>query len=338
MLHRFTAILVTTGFVGLFSYTSQAQQTVTGTTTSGTDEIVIKKKGDKDSKVTVEFKDGQITVNGKSLTDYDSDDISVSRRRSLNIARKAIPASPFRGGTYNFDYNQDQRAYRDGQVYTSTTTSNKALLGVLTEKDENGAKVTSVTKNSAAEKAGLKEGDILTKVDNTAIETPDELSKAIGKYKPEDKVAVTYRRDKKEQKTTVTLGKRQDAAVFSTDGFDNNNQNFNFDMLTPGQNGTLNTLIRGNNLRLGIKAQDTEDGKGVKVLDVDDGSNAAKAGIKEDDVITEFDGDKITSVTDLMDAAKDMREKSSVKVKLSREGKTQEMEIRVPKRLKTTTL
>lgn len=338
MRHRFIATLVITGFVGLFGYTSQAQQNLTGTTTNRTDEIVIRKKGDKDSKVTVEFKDGQITVNGKSLTDYDSDDISVSRRKSVNIARAATPASPFRGGTYNFNYDQDQRAYRDGQAYTYTTTSNKALLGVLTEKDENGVKVTSVTKNSAAEKAGLKEGDVITKVDNTAIETPDELSKAIGKYKPEDKVTVTYRRDKKEQKTTVTLKKRQDAAMFSTDGFDNNNQNFNFDMLVPGQNESFNTLIRGNNLRLGIKAQDTEDGKGVKVLDVDDGSNAAKAGIKEDDVITEFDGDKINSVTDLMNAAKDMREKSSIKVKINREGKTQEMEIRVPKRLKTTTL
>ena len=336
MRHRFTAILVISVFFGMFSYTSQAQQSVTGSGTNGTDEIIIRKKGDKDSKVTVEFKDGQITVNGKSLSDYNSDDISVSRRRSVTIARAATPASPFRGGAYNFDYNQNQNIYRDGQAYTYTTASNKALLGVMTEKDENGAKITSVTKNSAAEKAGLKEGDVITKIDNTTIETPDDLSKTIGKYKPEDKATVTYRRDKKEQKATVTLAKRADASAFSIDGF--NNQNFNFDMLTPGQNGNLGTLIRGNNLRLGIKAQDTEDGKGVKVLNVDDSSNAARAGIKEGDVITEFDGDRVDNVTDLMDAAKDMREKSTVKVKLNRQGKTQEMEIRVPKRLKTATL
>ena len=331
--------LAVAGFIHL---TAQAQQSVTGTT-SGSDEIVIRKKGDKDSKVTVEFKDGQVTVNGKPMSEYNGDDVTISRRRSAAIARVRTPASPFRGGTYNFDYNnQDQASdqalknYRQGQAYSYSTGTNKVLLGVMTEKDDNGAKITSVTKGSAAEKAGLKEGDIITKIDNTTIATPDDLLKAVSKYKPEDKAAVTFKRDKKEQKATVTLEKRKEATTLFSEGF--NNQNFNFDMLTPGENGSLNMLIRGNNLRLGIKAQDTEDGKGVKVLDVDDDSNAAKAGVKEGDIITEFDGDKINSVTDLMEAAKDMKDKSNIKVKLTRDGKTQEMEIRVPKKLKTATL
>ncbi|MBE7173633.1 MAG: PDZ domain-containing protein [Williamsia sp.] len=331
MRKQFTIMIV---MAGLFSsYASQAQQSagVGTTTTNGSDEIIIRKKGDKDSKVTVEFKDGQVTVNGKPLSEYNGDDVSVSRRRSVTIARPATPASPFRGGTYNFDYNQNR-----GQAFTYTTTANKALLGVMTEKDDNGAKITSVTKNSAAEKAGLKEGDVITKIDNTAIATPEDLSKAVGKYKPEDKATITYRRDKKEQKATATLEKRKDGGVFYSDGL--NNPNFNFDMLTPGQDGNWNMVLRGNNLRLGIKAQDTEDGKGVKVLDVDDDSNAAKAGIKEGDVITDFDGDKVNSVSDLMEAAKDMKDKSSIKVKLSRDGKSQEVDIRVPKRLRTANL
>ena len=329
--------MIALAVAGFMSFTTQAQQSTTSTT-NGSDEIIIRKKGDKDSKVTVEFKDGQVTVNGKPLSDYNGDDVTVSRRRSLATTRTGTPASPFRGGTYNFDYNQEQalRNYHPGQAYSYSTGANKALLGVMTEKDEAGAKVTSVTKGSAAEKAGLKEGDIITKIENTTITTPDDLLKAVGKYKPEDKATITYKRDRKEQKVTVTLDKRKEATTLFSDGF--NNQNFNFDMLTPGENGNLNMLIRGNNLRLGIKAQDTEDGKGVKVLDVDDDSNAAKAGVKEGDVITEFDGDKVNSVSDLMDAAKDMKDKSSIKIKLTRDGKSQEMEIRVPKKLKTATL
>lgn len=331
---RFIAIILVAGFAGLFSaHTSRAQQGTTATSprSTGSDEIIIRKKGDKDSKVTIEFKDGQITVNGKPVSEYDDDNVSVSRRRSVTITRPATPASPFRGGTYNFDYNQN-----GGQSYSYSSSSNKALLGVMTEKVDEGAKITSVTKSSAAEKGGLKEGDVITKVDNTSIATPEDLSKAIGKYKPEDKATIAYKRDKKEQKATVTLEKRKDASGLYMDGL--NNSNFNFDMMTPGENGSWNLVARGNNLRLGIKAQDTEEGKGVKVLDVDEGSNAAKAGIKEGDVITEFDGDKVNSVTDLMDAAKDMKDKSSIKVRLSRDGKTQEMDIRVPKRLKTATL
>lgn len=328
---KFTAVMLAAGFAALFSTnTSRAQQSTT-TGSTGSDEIIIRKKGDKDSKVTIEFKDGQITVNGKPVQEYSDDNVSVSRRRSVTVARPATPASPFRGGTYNFDYNQN-----GGQTYSYSSSSNKALLGVMTEKVDEGAKITSVTKSSAAEKGGLKEGDVITKVDNTAIATPEELSKAIGKYKPEDKATISYKRDNKEQKATVTLEKRKDVSGMYLNGM--NNSNFNFDMMTPGENGSWNLVARGNNLRLGIKAQDTEDGKGVKVLDVDEESNAAKAGIKEGDVITEFDGDKINSVTDLMDAAKDMKDKSSIKVRLSRDGKTQEMDIRVPKRLKTATL
>ena len=90
--------------------------------------------------------------------------------------------------------------------------------------------------------------------------------------------------------------------------------------------------------KLGIKAQDTEEGKGVKVLDVADESLAEKAGIKEGDIITEFDGKTINSADDLAEAAQDAREKSSMKVQLTRDGKSQTIEIKIPKKLKTANL
>ena len=335
--------------IALSSTTTYAQQSSSKTTES--DEIIIRKKDGKDSKITVEFKDGQVTVNGKQLSDFINDDVSITIRktrdvddaiRNLSITTKPGAAtSPFRGGTFYLDNNT--QLHRDGnrdqisRNFGMATSTNKALLGVATEKTDNGARITNVTKGSAAEKGGIKEGDYITKVDNTTIATPEELTAAIGKYKPEDKATVTYKRDGKDQKATVTLGKRQTAtSVFGTEGF--NAPEFNFDMMTPGANGNYNYVMRGNNLRLGIKAQDTEDGKGVKVLDVDDESNAAKAGIKEEDVITAFDGQTVNSVGDLMDAAKDMKNKNSIKVKLNRDGKSQEVEIKVPKKLKTATL
>jgi serine protease Do len=93
-----------------------------------------------------------------------------------------------------------------------------------------------------------------------------------------------------------------------------------------------------NPLKFGIRAQDTEDGKGVKVLDVDDESTAAKAGIKEGDIITRFDGKEINSATALTEAAHAAKEKASVKISLIRDGKTQEVEVHVPKRLRTADL
>ncbi|RYZ82473.1 MAG: PDZ domain-containing protein, partial [Proteobacteria bacterium] len=90
--------------------------------------------------------------------------------------------------------------------------------------------------------------------------------------------------------------------------------------------------------RLGLKVQDTEDGKGVKVLDVDEGSVAEKAGIRKDDVITSFEGKEVASAGDLAKASRESKDKSSLKVQLNRNGKSQTIDIKVPKKLKTANL
>ena len=90
--------------------------------------------------------------------------------------------------------------------------------------------------------------------------------------------------------------------------------------------------------RLGIKAQDTEDGKGVKVLEVGDESAAEKAGIEEGDIITKFDGKDVNSATDLAEIARASKDKPSIKVSVIRDGKTKEIDIRIPKKLKTADL
>ena len=90
--------------------------------------------------------------------------------------------------------------------------------------------------------------------------------------------------------------------------------------------------------RLGIKAQDTEDGKGVKVVDVDEGSAADKSGIKENDIITEFEGKAVNSADALAQASREAKDKSSLKIKLNRGGSSQTVEVKIPKKLKTANL
>lgn len=306
---------------------AMAQQTTDKNKLSENDEIIIRKKGDKDSKVTVEIKDGEVKINGKALSEFDDDNVSIRRRGADAYGRAFVaPRSPFQGGTWN---------YNDDGARNMRLNTNRAVLGVVTEKDDNGAKINNVTKGSAAEKAGLKEGDVITKVDDTKIETPEDLSKTIGKYKPEDKAAITYMRDKKEQKANVVLNKRTGGTTYFPENFDFN-KNFNFDFNGPQLDGL--SMLRSGSPRLGIKAQDTEDGKGVKVLDVDDESNAAKAGIKEGDILTEFDGKAVNSATELMEAAKNAKDKNNIKLKLIRNGKSQEVEVKIPKKLKTANL
>lgn len=284
------------------------------------DEIIIKRKGDhdKDARVIVEIRDGEVFVNEKPIEKFEDDEISVLQRkpRMITLHRNV---SPFR----NFDGVQEFRSI-----------GNRAILGVSTSEGEGGAKIEKVSEGSAAEKAGLKKGDLITKVDEIRIENPADLSKAVAKYKPEEKITVTYKRDGKENKVTVTLGKRSDS--FSITPPDVNvfprmeNFDFNFDM-----DGFPGMARRQ---RLGIKAQDTENGKGVKVIEVTEESAAAKAGIKEEDIIVEFDGKSVNSADELLRASRETMDKSSFNIKLNRDGKSKTVEVKIPKKLNTATL
>ncbi|MGI8522364.1 MAG: S1C family serine protease [Nocardioides sp.] len=73
-----------------------------------------------------------------------------------------------------------------------------------------GAKVDQVNAGSTAQGAGLKSGDVITKVDNQLITSSDSLIATIRSYRPGDKVSVTYTRGGTPH--TVTLALDSDAA------------------------------------------------------------------------------------------------------------------------------
>ncbi len=307
--------------------------------TNTDEEIVIRKKGDKDIKVTVEVKDGQVFINGKPADEFSDENVIVRKKIigtpdgdafALLSPDANVRVSPFRGGwSYNVDDNM-----------MKMHSPNTAFLGVSSENtDGKGAKVKGITEGSAAEKAGLKSGDIITKIDDAVITNPEELTAAIHKFKPADKVTVTYIREGKEQKANATLGKNK---MLNLEGA------YNFSMPRLEKLRELSDLDRmkepytyswsSDKPRLGIKAQDTEDGKGVKVLDVDDESPADKAGIKNGDIITQFDGKPVNSAETLAKIAREDKDKSTYKINLSRDGKAQEVEVKIPKKLKTADL
>ena len=80
--------------------------------------------------------------------------------------------------------------------------------------DTEGFYINKVTKNSGAEKAGLKKGDIIKKLDNQKIDTFSELNGYISTKRPNDKVQVTYTRDGETKTAAVTLIKND---IFTTE-------------------------------------------------------------------------------------------------------------------------
>jgi serine protease Do len=290
----------------------------------GAEQIIITKRGDSNDKVVVEINGDKVTVNGKPVEDLKGDDISV------NIHKLG------RGSSFSYNWNGNENMFFN-------QNENTAMLGVVTEKAEGGVTITDVTDESGAEKAGLKEDDIITKVDGKQIDDPDDLTKIIRDHKPGDKVNITYLRDKKERTTTAELTKWKGAGFNALARI----PNMDWNVISPkieampkmkmSPYGQYYSLL-DNRPRLGLSVQDTDDGKGVKVIDVDDEGNAQKAGVKENDVIIAVNDKEVNSADEVARIVRENRDKPSVMLKIKRDGKTQNIEVRMPRKLKTADL
>jgi len=120
------------------------------------------------------------------------------------------------------------RLKRDGKVERSYLGIEMARVTEKVAEDLNlpvkeGALVTSVVSGGPADDAGLKGGrtptgegivaggDLIVKVDGTAVKTPDDVAAAIADDKPGDKIEIEYYRGKDEKTAEVELGKRPTA-------------------------------------------------------------------------------------------------------------------------------
>ncbi len=312
---KVTAITIAVGMLGTTAF---AQKEKEKTTKSKSQEIIIRKSGDKSEKMTIVVDGENVIVNGKPISELNDAEITVLNgtdgRAFAPRARVATPPRP-------------------GQSFErmAPTRANRAMLGVVTTKADDGAKITEVTKESAAEKAGLKVDDVITKVGDKKIETSNDLIAAIGTHKPADNVDITYKRDGKETKATATLGENK-VRTFSTYSFDGD---FDFpNAMSPfGEGFSFNKTPK-----VGLQIMDVEEGTGVQIREVEDESAAAKAGLKEGDVVTSVNGKTIAGVDEMKAQIKDIKEGDVLKMTYRRGSNTQTVDVKIPKRLKTANL
>ncbi len=296
-------------------------------------EIIIeRKKGGQKEKMVIEIDGNTVTINGKPAKDYKGkeriiieDDIVIDGNRVI------VP-----GGRNNI---------------LNLRSEKKALLGVVTENDKDGAKINSVSKESGAEKAGLQSGDIITSVGLKNIDSPESLSEAIANQKPGDEVDITYMRAGKKKKTKAKLGTTVQNLTWNNDNFE-----FNFDSpksitiprmpRIPGlefrrfeSEGGNMFLFNEDAPKYGMDVQDDEDRKGVKVTEVEPESNAAKAGLQKEDIITEVDGKTVTNIDTLREELSGAnKEKTNLKVKILRNNQPMELTLKVPRKIKSASL
>ncbi|RXK59849.1 PDZ domain-containing protein [Lacibacter luteus] len=310
------------------------------------EQIIIRKKGDKTEKTTIVIEGDKVTVNGKPVEKGDKDVIIQRFDDDMLMLRSPkLRVSPPRvyhryNGAQNWElFNSDQFKH-DFKI----NWKSGALLGVVSNDHAKGAELETVQKESAAEKAGLQKGDIITKVGDKKITSQSDLSTAIRAQKPNDEVEISYIRDGKEKNVKVKLGEGK-----GPEGMHEFKMEMpEFKEFNPGQFHLQIPRFEGMNEnvfmyrtgrpQLGITIQDTEEGNGVKILEVDADSPAAKSGLQKDDVITEVDGKAVKTVGETREALRGKPEQNLWNVKLLRGGKTVNVEVKIPKKLQKADL
>jgi S1-C subfamily serine protease len=217
-----------------------------------------------------------------------------------------------------------------------------------------GAQIKSVTPDSAAADAGLKEGDLILSINGKEVRTSEELSNQIATMNAGDKVTLKLLREEKEETVTATLKERpsrnRGVQLADPNGGGANTQlgqllgaqpmiqfgggpsfaemdkmfeqlrsqmdNMRQGMPDPSQiqRGLQNSStfqsysMTSSDSRLGVTLQNltpqlreffgAPEGVGALVAEVAEGSTAKSAGLKAGDVLTELNGQTITSPLD----------------------------------------
>ena len=169
-------------------------------------------------------------------------------------------------------FGTPQRAYI-GIQYPSDNMSDdqKKEQGI---KDGDGVYVMDVTADGAAFHAGLKKGDVITKLDGVPVATGAEMVGLIATHSPGEKVNITYKRDGKESTVNVILRNYSGTTdVVKTSVLDK-------------LGGTLETLSKK-------QATDLEVKGGVIVKAVTEGGLMDKSRIQEGFIILKANGQEV---------------------------------------------
>lgn len=191
----------------------------------------------------------------------------------VNIARKVVADL--------LEFGEVQRAF----IGVSIKDLDAKLAKEISISKIKGVYVNGVTAGGSAEDAGIKEGDVITKIAETEVNNVPELQEQISRYRPGDKINVTLTRNNQEKTIPVVL----------------KNKNGNTDVVEKPKIEVVSAL--------GATFEAVNE-KELKKLNIENGLKISKlsagkllsAGIKEGFIITSVDKKKITSIEDIKTA------------------------------------
>jgi serine protease Do len=227
----------------------------------------------------------------------------------------------------------------------------RGWLGVGIGQDDDGRVVIGqVDRESPAELAKLRPGDVILKVGDKGIAGPDQLAAEIRKRKPGQEITLRIERDGKPQDVKVKLGEYAEADA-------RRELEIRFPRLfppaPPGQpakpaapKGLATPAVPARpswafeqRKYIGVYPMElnrelaehygVKEGTGLLVSRLTAGGPAEKAGLKVGDVIVRVDGQRVESTNDLIDRIQAKAKGDKVKLEVLREKKTVSLEVEV---------
>jgi putative serine protease PepD len=153
---------------------------------------------------------------GGPLVDLNGNVVGINAAiASANSGGLQIPGQSQQSGSIGIGFAiPSDEASRIANELISTGKATHAVIGVQVNASSNGqstnsmlgATLSSVQGGTPAAKAGLRAGDVISKVGQQRIEDADGLIAAVRSHAPNDKVTLTYTREGKTNTVEVTLG------------------------------------------------------------------------------------------------------------------------------------
>ncbi len=202
---------------------------------------------------------------------------------------------------------KDLESFRNQAYFNTDRMNERPILGVYENKNvhADGLVIESVIPGKGAAAAGLREGDVVTKVDGKTITDSRALINALESHATGDQVKVNYIRDGRTMKTVLTLSAEQ--PFFSP-------------------------LVERDPCKafIGVTTSiaNALNGRGTRVEGVLDATPAKEAGIQPGDVIMAFDALPVNSYNDLTRERDKKKAGDAFRLTISRNGTTMEIKAR----------
>src|SRR5256714_4368505 len=223
----------------------------------------------------------------------------------------AIPSNMARTVMDQLVKNGKVRRGQLGIVVSRVTSDLAASLGMSEAK---GVIVNSVRAGSGAERAGIRQGDVITAINDAAVSDSNAFRNRVASNAPGTEVTLTVLRDNREQKIRATLGE------FTEETSRSENQNEGGPNSRSG-GGKLGVSVEPLTPEIAQQLQLKPGTTGVVVDSVDPAGPAVEAGIRRGDVIQEVNRQPVRSAEDLQSAIETTGTKP-VLLLLNRRGET----------------